>query len=84
MMDWVHHMMDTFLDKFAISLVSNKKKGIHHIIDMVHNMIDGVHYMMDRVHNMMDRLYFVMDIFGEVFFHFYIYMAFLPRPSYDR
>ena len=30
-----------FLDKFAISLVSNKKKGIHHIIDMVHNMIDG-------------------------------------------
>ena len=37
-------MMDTFLDKFAISLVSNKKKGIHHMIDRVHNKMDGVHY----------------------------------------
>ena len=48
-----------------------------------HHMMDGVHYMMDRVHHMMDRLYFVMDIFGEVLFYFYIYLAFLPCPSYD-
>ena len=53
------------------------------MMEGVHNMMDGVYYMMDRVHNMMDRLYFVMDIFGEVLFYFYIYLAFLPCPSYD-
>ena len=58
-------------------------RGDHHMMDGVHYMKDGVHYMMDRVHHMMDRLYFVMDIFGEVLFYFYIYLAFLPCPSYD-